>query len=76
MSNAFSQAARIRAFIIDHFLQPAISRGETSFDIRAGDIHRLMGLSNAMPAVCSALGGQKLTELARLEVVGILPVTH
>jgi 5-methylcytosine-specific restriction enzyme B len=39
--------------------------------IRAGDVHQAMGLSNALPAVCSAIGSDKFGELA-----GVKLVTH
>ncbi len=37
--------------------------------IRAGDVHREMGLTSAMPAVCSAIGRNKCGELAQAKVV-------
>lgn len=37
--------------------------------IRAGDVHRDMGLTNAMPAVCSAIGSKKFLELAGASLI-------
>src|ERR1700722_7486067 len=51
-----SQADDIRRFVIANYIEPARSRGERRVSVRAGDVHRAMGLSNAMPAVCSAIG--------------------
>jgi hypothetical protein len=36
----------------------------TEIRIRAGDVHREMSLTNAMPAVCSAIGSTKFDEFA------------
>jgi hypothetical protein len=59
-----NQANRIRQFAIDHYIAPARAAGRMEITIRAGDIHKDMGLTNAMPAVCSAIGSRKFDELA------------
>jgi len=61
-----SQANRIRQFTVDRFIAPAVATGRDEITIRAGDVHREMGLSNAMPAVCSALGSRKFDEYANI----------
>jgi hypothetical protein len=61
-----SQANRIRQFTVDRFIAPAMAAGRDEITIRAGDVHREMGLTNAMPAVCSALGGRKFDEYANI----------
>jgi hypothetical protein len=63
---AMSQADRIRQFTVDNFIAPAIAAGRDEITIRAGDVHRDMGLINAMPAVCSALGSRKFDEYANV----------
>jgi 5-methylcytosine-specific restriction protein B len=66
-----SQADDIRRFIIAQYIEPACARGDKTVSVRAGDVHREMGLSNAMPNVCSALGSDKfstdaaVTQIAR-----------
>lgn len=66
-----SQADDIRRFVIDRYIEPARSRGEARITVKAGDVHREMGLSNALPAVCGAIGSNKFsteadaTEIAR-----------
>ena len=62
------QADRIRQFALDHYISPARAEGRAEITVRAGDIHRRMGLSNALPAVCSAIGGRKFSELARVSL--------
>jgi hypothetical protein len=59
-----SQADRIRKFAPERWISPARAEGKTAITIRAGDVHRAMGLANAMPAVCSALGSHKFASLA------------
>src|ERR1700722_18483844 len=61
-----SQANRIRQFTVELFIAPAIAAGRDEITIRAGGVHREMGLTNAMPAVCSALGSRKFDEYARI----------
>jgi hypothetical protein len=63
---AMSQANRIRQFTVDRYIAPAIAAGRDEITIRAGDVHREMGLTNAMPAVCSALGSRKFDVCANI----------
>ena len=58
------QANRIRQFVRDHYIAPARAAGHAEITIRAGDVHREMSLTNAMPAVCSAIGSSKFDEFA------------
>jgi hypothetical protein len=64
-----SQADRIRRFALDTIVTPARLRAEQEVDIVSGDIHRRMQLENAMPAVCSALGGSKFETLAQVKII-------
>jgi len=59
-----TQANRIRQFTLDHYVAPARAEGRAEIIIRAGDVHQAMGLNNAMPAVCSAIGSSKFDEFA------------
>ncbi|SED72564.1 AAA family ATPase [Bradyrhizobium erythrophlei] len=54
-----SQADDIRWFVRANFIEPARARGDTSVSVRAGDVHKEMSLSDAIPAVCSAIGSDK-----------------
>jgi hypothetical protein len=64
-----SQADRIRQFVLDRYVSPARAKGESKITIRAGDVHRAMGLANRMPAVCSAIGGNKFEDIARATLI-------
>ncbi len=61
-----TQADRIRHFALDHYVAPARAKGQHVLTIRVGDVHREMGLANAMPAVCSAIGSNKFEQIAQV----------
>lgn len=68
-----NQADRIRQTALEIYIHPARAAGRSDVIIRAGDLHSEMKLSNAMPAVCSAIGSRKFEALAgirRLEITG------
>ncbi|MCA0303876.1 MAG: AAA family ATPase [Proteobacteria bacterium] len=59
-------ADRIREHLIEKYIEPARQRGDESVLIRAGDVHRELGLSNQLPNVCQAIEGDKLRKAAGL----------
>lgn len=59
---------QIRHFILDRYIVPARSAGLKEVTVRAGDIHKEMGLSSRMPSVCSAIEGIKLCQLASVSI--------
>lgn len=63
-------ADRIREFAFQKFIKPARQRGEGTVTIRAGDVHSMMGLSDRIPAVCSALGTNKFQETYQVRLTG------
>lgn len=64
-----SNADEIRRFVLDKYVAPARQRGVAELTVRAGEVHRGMGLSNAMPAVCSALDGRKFAQMAGVSLI-------
>lgn len=64
-----SQADRIRRFAFDTMIKPAREAGEAEVVIVSGDIHKAMGLQNAMPAVCSAIGSSKFNDFAGVKLI-------
>jgi hypothetical protein len=67
-----TQADRIRQFVLDQFIAPARQQGgRTEVVVRAGDVHQQMSLTNAMPAVCSAIGSSKFEHLAGVTKTGL-----
>ncbi|WP_245415086.1 AAA family ATPase [Aureimonas flava] len=59
-------ADRIRLCALNYYIEPARENGAAEVSIRAGTLGREMGLDNAHPAICSALGGAKFQESARV----------
>jgi hypothetical protein len=55
-----SIADRIRVYVGDQKLGPAIASREPSIAVRAGDVHQALGLDRNWRNVCQALQGQKL----------------
>lgn len=64
-----SQADRIRSFVLKEIVEPARRAGQSQVVVRAGDVHKRMGLQDAMPAVCSAIGSTKFQALAAVRLV-------
>ena len=59
-------ADQIRQYVVDEIVAPARQAGRTEVRVRAGDVHQAMGLSNRMPAVCSALSAEKFYDQANV----------
>lgn len=64
-----SQADKIRRVAKDEYVDPARRRGERSIDIVSGELHRKMGLSNAVPAICSALESEAFCQVANVRLI-------
>ncbi|MEN6342288.1 MAG: nuclease-related domain-containing protein [Methanospirillum sp.] len=62
-------AERIRRFVCERYAAPARREGRAEFELTSGEVHREMGLSNQMPAVCGALRSRRLEEECDLELV-------
>lgn len=52
-------ADEIREFVFEKYIQPARKGRVSEVTVRAGDIHKEMGLSDRHPAVCGAIRAQK-----------------
>ncbi|MCY0146834.1 AAA family ATPase [Hoeflea sp. G2-23] len=64
-------ADRIRLCALNYFIEPAREQGASDVSIRAGDLAATMGLQDAFPNICQALGGEKFQQLAQVP-----PPTH
>ena len=60
------QADRIRKHLIANHIEPAKRRSDATVTIRAGDVHKELGLSNQLPNVCQAIEGKKLRDMTGL----------
>jgi hypothetical protein len=59
----------IRDHVCEVYLKPAIRRGESSFTVNVGMVHKALRLANRVPQVCSALESKKLLDEKQLRVV-------
>lgn len=59
-------ADRIRLCALNYFIEPAREKAAREVSIRAGDLATAIGLKDAFPNVCQALGGEKFQKLAQV----------
>lgn len=59
-------ADRIRLGALNYFIEPAREKAAMDVSIRAGDLASAMGLKDAFPNICQALGGEKFQKLAQV----------
>jgi hypothetical protein len=55
-------AEQSRDYAAEQYVRPARRRGGSLVQITAGDIHKALGFSNRVPAVCRALKSKKFLE--------------
>jgi len=63
------QADRILQHVVTAHFVPAWKMATPAIELRAGDLHKDMGLSDRVPAVCSVLGSERLQKLTRTRLV-------
>lgn len=59
-------ADRIRLCALNYYIEPAREQGAAEVSIRARDLAEAMGLQDAFPAICSAIGGEMFQKLANV----------
>lgn len=59
-------ADRIRLCALNYYIEPARESGAREISIRAGNMAKDLGVQNALPAICSALGSETLQRLAKV----------
>ncbi len=71
MKSAIAQSVSdlIRRHVCEAYLQAAIRRGENTFTVNVGEVHKALKLANRVPQVCSALESKKLLDENQLRVV-------
>jgi hypothetical protein len=58
-----SNSDLVRQHAVDLYLRAARRRGDRTFSVNVGAVHKALGLNNRVPLVCAALGSKKfLTE--------------
>jgi hypothetical protein len=63
------QADRILQHVVTAHFVPAWKAATPAIELRAGDLHKELKLSNRMPAMCSVLGSERLKKLTRTRLV-------
>lgn len=66
----FSESDKVRQFVAEQYVRPARSRGQRSFAVVVGEVHRALGLRNRVPLVCSALRSNKFLLENQLSLKG------
>ena len=61
-----SEADKVRHYVQIQYIEPAKRRGEKSFTVVAGDVHRALGFNNRVPLVCTALRLHRFHEANRM----------
>jgi len=61
-------ASEIRQFIRIRYVEPARRKSETLVTLRAGDLHRELGLRNRVPNVCQVMESKLLQKEAGVRV--------
>jgi len=59
-----SSNAAIRNYVLERLVEPAREKGLKVLTVKAGEVHKAMGLENRMPAVCTALDAAAFEEMA------------
>ena len=64
-------ADKIRIYSTEKYVLPARRKNVKRFSIRAGDVVRELGMNGRVPAVCSALKGNKFLQRNNLRLLEI-----
>jgi hypothetical protein len=59
----------IRQYGVEAYVSPARRRGDKTFSINAGAVHKALGLDNLVPSVCNALSSKKFLRENGLRLV-------
>ena len=64
-----SRSEQVLKHIEKAYVEPARQRGESTIQVRAGDVHRDLRWTNRVPSVCTALSSQKLQKAIGAELI-------
>lgn len=59
----------IRNYVTEVYLKAALRKGERTFTVNVGSVHKALHLNNRVPQVCAALESKKLLEESHLQVI-------
>lgn len=64
-------AQDIRDFVRTKYVVPARNKGQTTILVKAGDVHKGLGLINKHPAVCDAINTDKFQSQSNVTIVKV-----
>lgn len=59
----------VREYAIETYVVPARRRGESTFSVNVGAVHKALHLGNRVPLVCTALESQKFQKKNHLRLI-------
>jgi|SRR5580692_5257604 hypothetical protein len=62
---------KIRDHVMHTYIKPAREKGAHAVHVKAGEVHRQLGLYNSVPSVCQALRSKKFEQQGEVELVNI-----
>ena len=62
-------ADRVRRHVIERYIKPARSEGRTQVTVRAGDVHKELGLAAKLPIVCTSLDAERFWDDAGVTLI-------
>lgn len=63
---ASKDADRIRQYVLEHYIEPARDEGRDFVEVLVRDVNEALGLKEAWPNICQALGGQIFQDMAQV----------
>lgn len=59
-------ADRIRQYVLEHYIEPARDEGGDHVEVLVRDVNQALGLKEAWPNICQALGGRIFQDMAQV----------
>lgn len=63
---AAKDADRIRQYVLEHYIEPAREEGRDHAEVLVRDVNAALGLKEAWPNICQALGGRIFQDMAQI----------
>jgi hypothetical protein len=63
------RSEEVRKHVVEHYISPARLNGQTTVQVRAGDVHSELHWTGRVPSVCQALDSRKFQREAGVELV-------
>lgn len=63
---AAKDADRIRQYVLEHYIESAREQGRDHVEVLVRDVHDALGLKEAWPNICQALGGRMFQDMAQV----------